>query len=77
VRAVDAWLAEHGIPEGESIQRSPAGDWVTIRVPIAQAEVMLDTVSPSAHPFSPINPILFLFLPFLTIVPSLISAYGA
>jgi tripeptidyl-peptidase-1 len=50
VEAVDAWLAEHGIPEGESIQRSRAGDWVTIHVPIAQAEKMLDTVSSSAHP---------------------------
>jgi hypothetical protein len=56
VEAVDAWLAEHGIPEGESIQRSRAGDWVTIRVPIAQAEKMLDTVSPSAHPFLPAIP---------------------
>ena len=74
VRAVDVWLAEHGIPEGESIQRSQAGDWVTIRVPIAKAEEMLDTVSPSANLFSPFY--LF-FLPFLTIASSLISAYDA
>jgi tripeptidyl-peptidase I len=50
VEAVDAWLAWHGVLEGESIQRSRAGDWVTIFVPIEQAEKMLDTVSPSAHP---------------------------
>jgi tripeptidyl-peptidase I len=51
VEAVGAWLAEHGIPEGESIKRSPAGDWVTIQVPVSQADEMLDTVSPPAHPF--------------------------
>jgi hypothetical protein len=51
VGAVDAWLAEHGILEGESIQRSPAGDWVTIQVPVSKADEILDTVSPPIHPF--------------------------
>jgi hypothetical protein len=53
VEAVDAWLVELGIPEGGRIQRSRAGDWVTILVPIAQAEQMLHTVSPGVVPFPP------------------------
>jgi tripeptidyl-peptidase-1 len=46
VEAVDAWLAEYGISEGKTVQRSRAGDWVTIFVPVRQAEEMLHTVSP-------------------------------
>ncbi|KAI9457302.1 subtilisin-like protein [Russula earlei] len=42
VGAVDAWLAKYDIG-GEAVQRSRAGDWVTIRVPVALAEEMLDT----------------------------------
>ncbi|KAI0262573.1 tripeptidyl peptidase A [Gloeopeniophorella convolvens] len=42
VDAVDAWLAEHGIHQ-DSCERSPAGDWVTVRVPVEQAERMLGT----------------------------------
>jgi tripeptidyl-peptidase-1 len=43
--AVDAWLAEYGITGDDRVRRSVAGDWVTILVPVAVAEAMLDTVS--------------------------------
>lgn len=44
--AVDAWLADYGLGGDESmLVRSPAGDWVKARVPVALAEEMLDTVS--------------------------------
>ncbi|KAF5358974.1 hypothetical protein D9758_004895 [Tetrapyrgos nigripes] len=42
IDAVSEWLATHGIGESD-IQRSPARDWVTIKVPITLAEKMLDT----------------------------------
>ncbi|KAI0059672.1 hypothetical protein BV25DRAFT_1908615 [Artomyces pyxidatus] len=42
VSAVDAWLLEHGIPDS-ACTRSPAGDWVSVRVPVPVAERMLDT----------------------------------
>ncbi len=45
VQAVDAWLAEYGIAGDDRVRRSVAGDWVTILVPVATAEQMLDTVS--------------------------------
>jgi tripeptidyl-peptidase I len=41
---VDGWLTSHGFREGDLV-RSPAKDWVTIRVPVQVAEKMLDTVS--------------------------------
>ena len=51
VDAVRAWLAGHGTQwEGEDCHRSPAGDWVTVHVPVAQAEKMLSTVSPRLRP---------------------------
>lgn len=37
---VEAWLLAHGL-DLASAQRSPAGDWVTVRVSVAQAEKML------------------------------------
>lgn len=40
---VDEWLAGHGLGASQ-ISKSPAKDWVTITVPIALAEKMLDTV---------------------------------
>jgi len=43
VDAVNEWLASHGI-RSEARHRSPAGDWVTVHVPVAQAEKMLGTV---------------------------------
>jgi tripeptidyl-peptidase I len=55
VEAVDAWLAGYGLIGDEAVQRSQAGDWVTILVPVAVAEEMLDTVSSLYIPF-------FLFL---------------
>ncbi|KAF7335256.1 Tripeptidyl-peptidase sed2 [Mycena sanguinolenta] len=40
--AVNEWLSSHGIQE-EDINRSPAGDWLTIRLPVWLVEKMLDT----------------------------------
>lgn len=74
VEAVDAWLAGYGIPEGKRIQRSRAGDWVTILVSVSQAEEMLHTVSPLRSSLSRLELILF-FLPFLTLISSLVFAY--
>jgi len=54
VEAVDAWLAGYGLIGDEAVQRSQAGDWVTILVPVAVAEVMLDTVSSLYIPFLPL-----------------------
>ncbi|KAN0134254.1 Peptidase S8/S53 domain containing protein [Lactarius tabidus] len=42
VDAVYGWLESHGV-QREACHRSPAGDWVTVRVPVAQAEEMLGT----------------------------------
>ncbi|KAI0675673.1 peptidase S8/S53 domain-containing protein [Trametes maxima] len=42
VSLVDAWLSAHGLDLSSS-QRSHAGDWVTIRVSVGQAEKMLGT----------------------------------
>ncbi|THH10355.1 hypothetical protein EW145_g1384 [Phellinidium pouzarii] len=39
---VDAWFEHHGI-EPASVQRSPAGDWLSVSVSVAQAERMLGT----------------------------------
>ncbi|KAF5358921.1 hypothetical protein D9758_004865 [Tetrapyrgos nigripes] len=39
---VSEWLATHSIGESD-IRRSPARDWVTIKIPITLAEKMLDT----------------------------------
>ncbi|KAG2068077.1 subtilisin-like protein [Suillus decipiens] len=39
---VNEWLASYGLAE-ESLIRSSANDWVTIRVPVGLAEEMLDT----------------------------------
>lgn len=43
VDAVDAWLTQYGITGEDMIRRSPAGDWITVTVPIMLAEEMLDT----------------------------------
>ncbi|KAH9171605.1 tripeptidyl peptidase A [Lactarius sanguifluus] len=42
VDSVNEWLESHGIRK-EACHRSPAGDWVTVRLPVAQAEKMLGT----------------------------------
>lgn len=44
ISAVDAWLASHGIVE-EALTRSPAKDWVTLKLPVSLIEQMLNTVS--------------------------------
>lgn len=43
LNAVDAWLRGHGLGE-EDVVRSPAKDWVTLRLPVGMVEKMLDTV---------------------------------
>jgi len=40
---VDEWLQSHGIGEND-LARSPARDWVTIKIPVNLAEKMLGTV---------------------------------
>ena len=40
---VDEWLGTFGVNE-DSLVRSPAKDWVTLKVPVSLAEKMLDTV---------------------------------
>ncbi|KAH9026459.1 subtilisin-like protein [Lactarius hengduanensis] len=42
VDAVHEWLESHGIQK-EACHRSPAGDWVTVRLPVVQVEKMLGT----------------------------------
>lgn len=42
--SVNEWLSSHGFSEDDLV-RSPAKDWVTIKVPVRIAEKMLDTVS--------------------------------
>ncbi|KAL0955154.1 hypothetical protein HGRIS_004065 [Hohenbuehelia grisea] len=43
VESVEDWLQHHGIDPSEVTHRSDAGDWVTVRVSVAQAEKMLGT----------------------------------
>jgi tripeptidyl-peptidase-1 len=43
INSVDKWLATFGIKESD-IQRSPGKDWVKLRIPVALAEEMLNTV---------------------------------
>jgi tripeptidyl-peptidase I len=49
---VDEWLASYGF-NTENLVRSPAKDWVTIKVPAQVAEEMLDTVSWHWHMYWP------------------------
>ena len=44
VHLVNEWLASHGLYE-DSFSRSPARDWVVVKVPVSLAEEMLKTVS--------------------------------
>ncbi|KAF8897765.1 tripeptidyl peptidase A [Infundibulicybe gibba] len=39
---VDEWLLSHGLSEAH-FERSPAKDWIVVRVPVSLAEKMLDT----------------------------------
>ena len=43
IELVNEWLGTFGVDE-DSLVRSPAGDWVTLKVPVSLAEKMLDTV---------------------------------
>jgi tripeptidyl-peptidase-1 len=43
IREVEEWLTFHGIDTSDDVQRTNAGDWITIRVSVAQAERMLGT----------------------------------
>ena len=44
IEVVNEWLGTFGVNE-DSLVRSPARDWVTLKVPVGLAEKMLDTVS--------------------------------
>lgn len=44
IDAVNDWLGSHGI-QNSDVNRSPAGDWITITLPVHMVEKMLDTVS--------------------------------
>lgn len=41
VEIIEAWLSAHGIDPKTSCHRSPAGDWLTLNVPVSQVEKML------------------------------------
>ena len=43
INLVDEWLASYDIFEAD-LTRSPARDWVKVKVPVSLAEEMLDTV---------------------------------
>lgn len=43
IEAVESWLQHHGINPTDTSSRSGGGEWVTIRVSVAQAEQMLNT----------------------------------
>ena len=46
VSLVEAWLKGFGLgAEDEELWRSPAGDWISVNVPVSLAEEMLNTVS--------------------------------
>lgn len=49
VEAVEDWLNHHGIALPDSSGRSGAGDWITIRVSVAQAERLLGTKYNTYH----------------------------
>lgn len=53
VSAVEDWLVGHGINVNDTVQRSPAGDWLKLPVTVALAEQMMATVSVRYifHPF--------------------------
>ncbi|KAI0781617.1 tripeptidyl peptidase A [Irpex lacteus] len=43
VSTVENWLVRHGIDVNKTVQRSPAGDWLKLMVPVTLAERMLST----------------------------------
>ena len=43
VDAINEWLGTHGLGE-DDIVRSPAKDWISINIPVALVEEMLNTV---------------------------------
>ena len=76
MEAVDTWLAEYGLTEGDGVRRSVAGDWVTILVPVATAEEMLNTVStPLAH-FPPHPSSLFILTSFSWLYVASSACFG-
>lgn len=48
LNALDKWLAGFDLNE-EDLTRSPAKDWITIKIPVSLAEKMLDTVRFASH----------------------------
>jgi tripeptidyl-peptidase I len=51
VDLVDEWLQSYGLGENDFV-RSPAKDWVTLKVPVSLVERMLDTVCLNVHYYS-------------------------
>lgn len=51
LRKVNAWLKAHGFEEAH-LDRSPAKDWINVKVPVKVAEEMLGTVKPSLESVS-------------------------
>jgi tripeptidyl-peptidase I len=45
---VNEWLQSHSIGENDLV-RSPAKDWVTLKIPVSLVEKMLDTVCLNVH----------------------------
>lgn len=48
VDLVNEWLQSYGIGENDVV-RSPAKDWVTLKIPVILVEKMLDTVCLNVH----------------------------
>ena len=59
---VDEWLTSHGINE---TWRSPAKDWITVRIPIYLAERLLNTVNYSIDDLTSVFRLLLLDLSHL------------
>jgi len=59
VNLVDEWLQSHDIGEHDLV-RSPAKDWVTLKIPVSLVEKMLDTVCLVSRPVSAILHDMFL-----------------
>lgn len=57
---VNEWLSGFGITEDELV-RSPAKDWITIRVPVSLVEKMLDTVRIYTEFFCAVIPDAYFF----------------
>ena len=59
VHLVNEWLASHGVYE-DGLTRSPAKDWVHIKIPVALAEEMLKTVCAFFSSYMPCSDVFYL-----------------